>query len=62
MQAKGDATELMEKSRAVKEAIAATEEKEKEVIRARDAELASIGNLVHDSVVVSDDEVWARLT
>lgn len=35
------------------------EKKEAEVIAARDATVVSIGNLVHDSVPVSDDEVRA---
>jgi len=56
MKAKGDATELMEKSKQLKQEMADLEEKEKEVIKARDAVLVTIGNLVHDSVVVSQDE------
>eukprot|EP00955_Chlamydomonas_euryale_P073906 361880-Chlamydomonas_euryale.AAC.9 len=59
-QAKGDATELMEKSKQLKQEMADLEEKEKEVIKARDAVLVTIGNLVHDSVVVSQDEVGVR--
>ena len=33
------------------------EEKEKEVISMRDATVVKIGNLVHDSVPISKDEV-----
>jgi seryl-tRNA synthetase len=33
------------------------EDKEKELISTRDSKLVLIGNLVHDSVPVSDDEV-----
>lgn len=49
----------MEKSKATKGAIADLEQKEKDVIAARDAALLAIGNIVHDSVPVSDDEVRA---
>ncbi len=41
----------------MKKKIQETEEKEKEVIRQRDAKVVAIGNLVHDSVPVSQDEV-----
>jgi seryl-tRNA synthetase len=47
----------MEKSKEVKRKIQETEEKEKDVIKRRDAILVTIGNLVHDSVVVDQDEV-----
>ncbi|KAG1654588.1 hypothetical protein FOA52_008735 [Chlamydomonas sp. UWO 241] len=56
MKAKGDASELMEKSKQAKEGIAVMEEKEKEMIKSRDAIIQRMGNLVHDSVVVDEDE------
>jgi len=56
-QAKQDAAELMESSKRIKGEIADLEQREKDMIAARDAALAPIGNLVHDSVPVSDDEV-----
>lgn len=46
----------MEQSKAAKASIADLEQKEKDAISARDAALVAIGNLVHDSVPVSDDE------
>lgn len=52
----GNADELMEKSKEVKKKILETEDKEKEVIKARDSLVANIGNLVHDSVPIHDDE------
>ncbi|KIY94472.1 seryl-tRNA synthetase [Monoraphidium neglectum] len=55
--AKQDAAEQMEKSKEIKARIAELEEREKELSAARDAALLPIGNLVHDSVPVSNDEV-----
>lgn len=55
--AKRDSTELQEKSKGMKAGIKAAEEAEKELALARDAALLDIGNLVHDTVPVSDDEV-----
>jgi seryl-tRNA synthetase len=49
----------MEKSKVVKAKIADIEEKEKEVIKARDTKLGNLGNIVHDSVPISQDEVSA---
>uniref|UniRef100_A0A061RM96 serine--tRNA ligase n=1 Tax=Tetraselmis sp. GSL018 TaxID=582737 RepID=A0A061RM96_9CHLO len=54
--AKEDATELQEKSKAIKAGIAAQEEKEAALAEQRDRAIIPIGNLVHDSVPVSDDE------
>jgi seryl-tRNA synthetase len=54
--AKQDATELQEQSKALKERVKELELKEKELSAARDAAVVPIGNLVHDSVPVSDDE------
>ncbi|CAG9463890.1 unnamed protein product [Pedinophyceae sp. YPF-701] len=54
--AKEDASELMEKSKAMKETIKQLEEQAKTAEDARDAAILPIGNLVHDSVPVSDDE------
>lgn len=56
-QAGGNADELMEQSKALKVKILEMEEKEKAVVSARDKILCGMGNLVHDSVVVSQDEV-----
>lgn len=41
----------------MKASIAELEEKEKQIISERDAALVPIGNLVHDSVPVDDNEV-----
>ena len=56
-QAKQDTTELESRGKALKEGIGAAEKRLAEVEIARDAALAQIGNLVHDSVPVDDDEV-----
>eukprot|EP00201_Polytomella_parva_P013922 CAMPEP_0175051398 /NCGR_PEP_ID=MMETSP0052_2-20121109/7774_1 /TAXON_ID=51329 ORGANISM="Polytomella parva, Strain SAG 63-3" /NCGR_SAMPLE_ID=MMETSP0052_2 /ASSEMBLY_ACC=CAM_ASM_000194 /LENGTH=445 /DNA_ID=CAMNT_0016315671 /DNA_START=44 /DNA_END=1381 /DNA_ORIENTATION=- len=52
----GDSSQLQQKSKDMKAEIAQTEEKEKEVIKKRDALLVHLGNIVHDSVFVSQDE------
>jgi seryl-tRNA synthetase len=57
LQAKEDASALRERSTALKEEVAAAQAEEAEVAEARDAAVLPIGNLVHDSVPVSDDEV-----
>lgn len=57
MQAKQDPTELQEKSKEIKQRIQEVEAQEQEVINARDAALQPIGNLVHDTVPISDNEV-----
>ena len=57
LQAKQDSAELEAQSKALKQNIADLESKEADIIAARDASLVLIGNLVHDSVPVSDDEV-----
>lgn len=57
LQAKKDTTELQEKSKAIKKSIAAAEESAKELAEARDKAIMPIGNLVPDSVPVSNDEV-----
>ncbi len=58
-QAKEDATELQNKSKELKAQIAAKEDEEKALAEQRDAAIIPIGNLVHDSVPISDDEVCA---
>ena len=58
-QAKKDATELQEKSKSMKAEIVRAEEAAKEAEAVRDKALTAIGNLVHDSVPVSNDEVQA---
>lgn len=62
-QAKQDATELQEQSKVLKAQIAELEEKEQAIIAERDAALVPIGNIVHDSVPISDNEVrsWGTL-
>jgi seryl-tRNA synthetase len=54
--AKQDATDLQEQSKALKERVKELEAREKDLSAARDAAIVPIGNLVHDSVPVSDDE------
>ncbi|KAK9805154.1 hypothetical protein WJX72_002468 [[Myrmecia] bisecta] len=54
--AKQDATELQEKGKVVKKQIAEAEEAENAVAAARDRAILPIGNLVHDSVPISNDE------
>jgi len=54
--AKGDATELQEQSKAMKVGIKEVEEEEKALAAERDAAILPIGNLVHDTVPVHDDE------
>lgn len=56
-QAGGNSDELQEKSKEMKKKIQETEEKEKDVIKTRDSKVVAIGNIVHDSVPVSQDEV-----
>ena len=56
-QAKQDTKELESRGKALKEGIGAAERRLAELEIARDAALAQIGNLVHDSVPVDDDEV-----
>lgn len=52
----GNSDELQEKSKQLKGSILEAEEKEKDVIKQRDAKVVLIGNIVHDSVVISKDE------
>jgi len=54
--AKQDATELQEKSKQLKQGMADLEEQEKQIIKDRDAAIMVIGNVVHDSVPVDNDE------
>ena len=60
LQAKKDTTELQEKSKAIKKEIAAAEEDAKQLAEARDKAIHPIGNLVPDSVPISNDEVRCR--
>ena len=57
LQAKEDASELREKSMALKAEVAAAEEAATELAQQRDEAILPIGNIVHDSVPVDDDEV-----
>lgn len=54
--AKEDATEAMERSKAMKTKIKAAEEEESRLSKERDDALLPIGNIVHSTVPVSDDE------
>eukprot|EP00887_Chlorella_sp_A99_P003561 scaffold7.g3561.t1 len=54
--AKQDATELQEKSKEMKKGIKEAEELEKQLAEERDAALLPIGNLVGDSVPISNNE------
>eukprot|EP00884_Botryococcus_braunii_P008117 jgi/Botrbrau1/17306/Bobra.0015s0059.1 len=54
--AKQDTTELQNKSKDMKAAIVAAEENAKSAEQERDKALAPLGNLVHESVPVSNDE------
>jgi len=53
---KDEAVELQEKSKAMKDEIAAARAATADALAARDAALSPIGNLVHESVPVSSDE------
>lgn len=57
--AKQDASELQEKSKAMKKEIQDSETQAVEAENERDAHLKLIGNLVHDTVPVSDQEVFS---
>ena len=57
MQAKKDSSELEAKSKAMKGKLAVLEEQVKAAETTLDAAVCPIGNLVHDSVPVSNDEV-----
>jgi seryl-tRNA synthetase len=57
VQAKEDATELKNQSIAIKAQIIEAETAEQTVATERDQTIKVIGNLVHDSVPVHDDEV-----
>lgn len=54
--AKQDATELQGRSKAMKQGIKEAEESVKDLAEQRDAALLPIGNLVHETVPISDDE------
>ena len=58
LQAKQDATSLQEDSKVIKEKIKNAEEKAGGASLARDKAIEPIGNLVHDSVPISNNEVW----
>jgi seryl-tRNA synthetase len=59
MQAKEDASGLKEQSITIKKQIAEAETAEQQVAAERDETVKVIGNLVHDSVPVHDDEARA---
>ena len=62
MQAKEDTAELQEKSKGLKADIVAAEETVKAAESTRDKTIMLIGNLVPDSVPVSNDEVCDLLS
>lgn len=62
LQAKEDTTELQERSKGLKADIVAAEENVKTAERTRDKTIMLIGNLVPDSVPVSNDEVCIIVT
>lgn len=57
MQAKEDASELKQQTVALKDHLAQTEAEAKSAAEERDRAIAPIGNLVHDSVPIDDNEV-----
>lgn len=59
-QAKQDATELQEKSKAMKKDIEAAVQRVDAAVTARDTALLTIGNLVHESVPVDNDEASSQ--
>ena len=62
LQKKEDATDLQEQSVAFKKQIEEAEAAKDELERARDHALLPIGNLVHESVPVDNDEVRTTLS
>lgn len=57
LQAKQDATQLQEQSKGMKKEVEAAGQRVEAAAAARDKALLTIGNLVHDSVPVDNDEV-----
>ena len=57
LQKKQDATELIQSTEEIKGRLAAKETEVQEAKTTLDAKLVTIGNIVHDSVPVSNDEV-----
>ena len=57
MQAKEDSTALQEEAKLLKVSVAEAEAKEADIITRRDGFIAPIGNIVHDSVPIDNDEV-----
>jgi seryl-tRNA synthetase len=60
LQKKLDATELIQSTEEIKTRLAAKEAEVQEAKTTLDAKLVTIGNIVHDSVPVSDDEVRSK--
>jgi seryl-tRNA synthetase len=61
-QNKGNADEVQEKSKELKKIIPDVEREAEEAAIRRDRALCKIGNLVHDSVPISNDEVRCKAT
>jgi seryl-tRNA synthetase len=57
LQKKQDATELIQSTEEIKGRLAAKEAEVQEAKTTLDAKLVTIGNIVHESVPVSNDEV-----
>lgn len=57
MQKKEDASALIQSTEEIKKRLAAKETEVQEAKGTLDAKLVTIGNIVHESVPVSDDEV-----
>ena len=61
LQAKQDTAALQERSKEMKAAVKEAEDGEAALAAARDEALLPIGNIVHDSVPIDDNEVRALL-
>jgi seryl-tRNA synthetase len=57
LQKKQDATALIQSTEEIKSRLAAKEAEVREAKTALDAKLLTIGNIVHESVPISNDEV-----
>jgi seryl-tRNA synthetase len=60
LQKKQDATELIQSTEEIKGRLAAKETEVQEAKTTLDAKLVTIGNIVHESVPVSKDEVCCK--
>jgi seryl-tRNA synthetase len=60
LQENKDATALIQSTEEIKSRLAAKETEVRDARTARDAKLLTIGNIVHESVPISDDEVRSK--